>query len=277
MGRYQNNSTRTARRASPNPYYLGSNGLIFCCSMSEGGWGHDLITGTWGLASTNMVGAFTPRGDKALSFDGSTTFVDFAFNRLWLAANGFPPGYSNDVSISLWALFNSTSEMIGMEFGSDNNSSVIFGWGLNSSSKLSQMQANDFYGASSFTPSTGVWYHIVMVRNAAAQTVQYYINGVLNSTGTFTEGFASIQGNTLTLGTKGVTQANIGSTSGRGFYFNGLQSDIRIYPYQISPGMVWANYAAGQRERLRGKLRTPYGNVVPTDIPLNMRIAMSMP
>jgi hypothetical protein len=77
-----------------------------------------------------------------------------------------------------------------------------------------------------------VWYHVAGVYNAAARTLDIYVNGVLD--------------NGVLVGTIPASQSannvnvNIGRRSG-GYYFNGVIDEVRIYNRALSAAEVQAD------------------------------------
>ena len=103
--------------------------------------------------------------------------------------------------------------------------------------------ANNAYAQrySTVVRSLNVWYHVAGVYNAAARTLDIYVNGVLNN-GTLTGTIPASQQNSS-------VNVNIGRRSGgTGFYFNGIIDDVRIY-----------NRALNQAE-IQADMNTPVGS-----------------
>jgi len=73
---------------------------------------------------------------------------------------------------------------------------------------------------SSTVRSLNVWYHVAGVYNAAAQTLDFYVNGVLNN-GVLVGAIPASQLNSS-------ANVNIGRRSD-GLYFNGVIDEVRIY------------------------------------------------
>jgi hypothetical protein len=90
--------------------------------------------------------------------------------------------------------------------------------------------------------SLNVWYHVAGVYNASAQTLDIYVNGVLDN-GTLSGTIPASQINSA-------VNVNIGRRSGgSGYYFNGVIDDVRIY-----------NRALSQAE-IQADMNTPVGTV----------------
>ena len=76
------------------------------------------------------------------------------------------------------------------------------------------------------------WYHVAGIYNATAQTLDIYVNGVLDD-GVLTGSVPSAQ-------TLPSVNATIGMRSG-GFYFNGIVDDLRIYNRALSAAEIQAD------------------------------------
>jgi fibronectin type 3 domain-containing protein len=85
------------------------------------------------------------------------------------------------------------------------------------------------YGKTALALNT--WYHVAGVYNAAAQTLDLYVNGVLDNAG-----LSGTVPSTITLPTSSVN-VNIGRRSG-GFYFIGTIDDVRIYGRTLSAAEI---------------------------------------
>ena len=90
------------------------------------------------------------------------------------------------------------------------------------------------------------WYHVAGVYNASAQTLDIYVNGVLDN--------GTLKGTIPAAQINSAVNVNIGRRSGgSGYYFNGVIDDVRIY-----------NRALSQAE-IQADMNTPVGTVTTLD------------
>jgi hypothetical protein len=94
-----------------------------------------------------------------------------------------------------------------------------------------------------------VWYHVAGVYNASAQTLDIYVNGVLDN--------GTLRGIIPASQLNAAVNVNIGRRTSLygGFYFNGVIDDLRIY-----------NRALSQSE-IQDDMNTPVGSPPPTPTP----------
>src|SRR5262245_4050797 len=186
-------------------------------------------TGTISGATWTTTGQF----GTALAFNGSSAFVDLgnpATLRLtgsmtvsaWIRAAAFPV---DDAAI--------VSKRNGTELGFQFDTSVDTGprtIGFKLTSASGALMAR--YGATALQANQ--WHHVTGVYDAAAQTLNVYLNGVLNNgtlIGTVT---ATQQGSPLNV--------NIGRRPGlSGFAFNGTIDEVRIYNRALSLAEIQAD------------------------------------
>lgn len=269
MPRYLLNSTQRPRFSRPNPFSPAAENLWVYSPMLEGGAVREWMLGHMAVPSANVRLEPTGRGDFCGVFNGSNTFLDYPTTN----ANRIDV---DDITICCWLWLNSTALQNIMEKGSDLDNTVSYGLGITSGGFLSMAQGNDFTGTSTFAPSTNQWYHVAVSRNKRLLKIRYRINGGLlyDSSFTYTK-TPIVSSKTLTIGTRGV--ATIGSASGRGLHFNGKLSDLRIYLGEVPDGVVWSCYAPTQRDGLHQRWRRTCDLIGVFDMPLNNRIAMSVP
>jgi hypothetical protein len=165
------------------------------------------------LSPTGSVGegTFTPYGSNwSNNFDGSTGYLTYAITS---AATTFGTG---DFTAECW--FNMSSAATNQYLIEARNSSNTTSWGVcmgpNGSGGEIGYYANGVIYQSSFIPSTGIWYHMALVRHSGS--VNLYINGT--SVLTETDSSSWIGSTSLTLGVR-YTSTN---------YFPGNISNVRI-------------------------------------------------
>ena len=82
--------------------------------------------------------------------------------------------------------------------------------------------------------SLNVWYHVAGVYDASAQTLDIYVNGVLDN--------GTLRGTIPASQINSAVNVNIGRRSGgSGYYFNGVIDDVRIYNRALSQAEIQAD------------------------------------
>jgi uncharacterized repeat protein (TIGR01451 family) len=228
--------------ARPTRITAQSAGLVASYSFNEGSGttvtdvsGHNL-NGT-------IVGATWTAGGRfgnALSFDGSTSYVDLG-NPSALQLTG-------SVTIEAWIMAAANPANDGQIVAKSNGAGWEFKTTPDTGRETFGMQVTGTSGASAQRYSTTVrslntWYHLAGVYNATAGTLSLYVNGVLdNGTLIGTVPFAQLNQ---------AVNVNIGRRTG-GYYFNGIIDELRIY-----------NRALSQAE-IQTDMNTPVDVPVPT-------------
>jgi hypothetical protein len=161
----------------------------------------------------------------ALSFDGSSSYVDLGNPTAlqltgsmtwsaWVKAAANPPDDGQIVAKS-----DDTSP--GWQFKtSPDTGPHTFGVAVSGAQRYSAL-----------TRSLNVWYHVAGVYDAAARTLDIYVNGVLNN-GTLVNTVPASQNNTsvnMMIGRRG---------GGFGYYFNGIIDEVRIYNRPLSAAEI---------------------------------------
>ncbi len=181
-----------------------------------------------------VVGAAwaTGRYGKALSFNGSTSYVDLGNPaalqltgsmtiEAWINAAANPPDDGQIVAKSNGA---------GWQFKtSPDTGPQTFGMAVSPNSGTSTQRY------SSTVRSLNTWYHVAGVYDAAAGTLSTYVNGALDN-GTLSGTIPAAQFNQS-------VNVNIGRRTG-GFYFNGLIDEVRIYNRALTQPEIQADMNA---------------------------------
>jgi hypothetical protein len=179
----------------------------------------------------------TAKYGKALSFNGSGSYVD--------AGNNASLQMTGNMTWSAWVNAAANPPDDGMIVSKSDSTS---GWQLKTSPDTGQRTFGSAVTASGGTrvqrysstvASLNTWYHVAGVYNAAAKTLDIYVNGIL-SDGALS---AAVPGSQVNSG----ANVNIGRRSG-GFYFNGIIDEVRIY-----------NRALSQSE-IQSDMNTPLGS-----------------
>jgi concanavalin A-like lectin/glucanase superfamily protein len=211
-----------------------SSGPVAAYAFSEGsgttvadasGKGH---TGTISGASWTTVGKY----GKALSFNGTTSYVDLG--------NAADLQITGSMTWSAWIFATANpaddGQIISKSSGpgwqlktSPDTGPHTFGIGISADgSSLTQRY-------STTVRALNTWYHVAGVYDAAARTLNIYVNGVLD--------------NGVLVGTVPASQynspenVNIGRRSG-GYYFQGTIDEVRIYNRALSQAEIQADMNA---------------------------------
>ena len=180
-----------------------TNGAIIDNAMMN-----DLETVGNAQISTSVV----KYGTGSLKFDGTGDYLKGPPNP-WLALG------ANDYTIEMWVNFNSvsTSVLFGNIDGSGNGNWAFF---YNSTAAVLRLLLNNsavILSSSSWTPSTGTWYHIAICR--ASGTYRFFINGTVTGSGS----------NSTDIDWGGITNSfYVGSANDGTLQLNGYIDDLRI-------------------------------------------------
>ena len=105
------------------------------------------------------------------------------------------------------------------------------------------------YGATTLQPNT--WYHIAGVYNAATQTMDVYLNGVLDN--------GALVGTVTSSQQNSTADVNIGRRSGvSGFEFAGRIDDVRIADRALTQLQIQTDMATSARPALRDESRRKF-------------------
>lgn len=181
---------------------------------------------TWtDLSPTTITGSltngptFSSTRNGEIVFDGSNDYIDLGSNsNLQFSSGAF--------SIVVWFLStNVSSPQILVSHGDSAYALYI------NTSKLwfsKPLIANDASGPSI---SSNTWYQVVLINNIGSNT-NYYLNGVFQTTKTFTS-TPSYSKN-----------FRVGATDSEGYYLNGRIGSVSLYNRALSATEVLQNYNA---------------------------------
>lgn len=184
------------------------------------------ITGTVQGATWTTGGRY----GSALNFDGSSGYVDLGNPALlqitgsmtwsaWVKAAVTPADDGNIVAKSDWASgwqFKTSPDTGPHTFG------VAVSGGTNSFAQR----------YSTTVRLLNVWYHVAGVYDAAARTLNIYVNGVLDN--------GVLSGSVPASQLNSAVNVNIGRRSD-GFYFSGVIDEVRIYNRALSAAEIQAD------------------------------------
>ena len=146
-------------------------------------------------------------------------------------------GYSS--TFSAWLKTNQVGDntswrapgITGVE-GAGNSNDIFFGW-IDASGYLGVTAGNGAAAKSNFVVNDNVWRHITVTRNHTNGAVQFFVNGVLNGSGTSESG-----AKTLPFSKLGI----IGDTGGTPEELDGSLEEVRIYTSVQSADQIKADY-----------------------------------
>ncbi|MBM2845272.1 MAG: pyrrolo-quinoline quinone [Bacteroidetes bacterium] len=236
----------------PWPAESQSPGLVAAFSFNEGtGTTVNDISGN-GITGTISGATWTTQGKygNALSFNGASSYVELG-NPSLLQITG-------SMTWSAWVNAAANPPDDGQIIAkSDNNS----GWQLKTSPDtgphtfgvaVSASSSSHTQRYSTTVRSLNTWYHVAGVYNATTQTLDMYVNGVLNN-GTLSGTVPASQINST-------VNVNIGRRVG-GYYFNGLIDEVRVYNRALTPPEIQTD------------MNTPIGNPPPPGLSISPGVA----
>ncbi len=184
------------------------------------------ITGTLNGASWTAAGRY----GNALSFDGAANYVDLG--------NPVPLQLTGSMTVSAWVRATATPVDDGQIVAKSDNSA---GWQFKTSPDtgphtfaiaVSADSSSHVQRYSTTVRQLDTWYHVAGVYNAAARTLDIYVNGVLDN-GVLLGTIPAAQFNSA-------VNVNIGRRTG-GYHFAGTIDDVRIYNRALAAAEIQAD------------------------------------
>jgi 3-phytase len=183
-----------------------------------------------GGVALGVPGALASDGDKAMGFNGSTSYVRVQDREDLNFTTG-------DFSVEAWAKPETLTGMVVLQKGESTGYDT---WQYRLSVTAGGLwRGTVFAGDSNVTvtsptePSTSEWTHLVMVR--AGKSLKLFVNGAEAASTKFSGSVNSSKG-MLAIGRTG------GNSSG---YFRGQIDEVAVYPSALSAARVSAHYAEG--------------------------------
>lgn len=211
----------------------GSTGPVASYGFDEGTGGSVADASGHGLTGTISGATWTTSGEytNALNFNGASSYVDLG-NPTALKITG-------SMTWSAWVKAAANPADDGIIVGKAD--ATFYGWTLKTSPDTGPetfgisiaTSGNAYVGRYSKTVrSLGTWYYVAGVYNATAQTLNIYVNGVLD--------------NGVLMGTvpTSMYDANDNVTIGRrggGFYLNGTIDEVRLYNRALTQSEIQAD------------------------------------
>jgi hypothetical protein len=184
--------------------YFRETVLLINGETSNNTWITDVSTNKFALTVNGDTRpmAFSPYETVWSNFfDGSGDYLRKSGSGVLIA--------NNDVTIECW-IYPFSTTVIGLFDGGPGETSILRNWGNNKIAKVFQESTG-----ATFTVTANVWQHFACT--ATAGNIKVFINGSLNATGTYTEGYAA--GSNFDIG--GINATGDGA-------FNGYISNFRV-------------------------------------------------
>ena len=223
------NNMASATSLSVNISNAAPTGLLVAYSFNQGSGttaadsSGNAVTGTLSGTTWTTAGKYS----NALSFNGTSSYVNLGNPALlqtsgsmtftaWIKATGTPSDDGQIISRS-----NGTA---GWQFKtSPDTGPHTFAVGVSSANGASAQRY------STTVRQLNVWYHVAGVYNASAQTLDIYVNGVLDN--------GVLRGTIPSVQTLANVNVNIGRRTG-GFYFKGIIDEVRVYNRALSQAEI---------------------------------------
>ena len=164
------------------------------------------------------------------SSSGSVKYFVFAGAGNITGSNNVAISGANSRTISCWVYFTSKTSQSIMCIGANGAGT---GWGIETSSTVFRLSKGNSTTTTTTTYNTGEWYNIVYTGenlSANSLTIKFYVNGILQYSGTDTS--INTTNSSLKLGTN-----NAGS-----LFFNGRISSDSVYKKVLSEKDIKKNY-----------------------------------
>jgi len=164
------------------------------------------------------------------SSSGSVKYFVFAGSGNITGSNNVDISGANSRTISCWVYFTSKATQSIMCIGVNGAGT---GWGIETSSTVFTLSKGNSGTTTATTYNTGQWYNIVYTGenlSANSLTIKFYVNGILQYSGTDTS--INTTNSSLKLGTN-----NAGT-----LFFNGRISSASVYKKVLSERDIKKNY-----------------------------------
>jgi hypothetical protein len=214
------------------------------CNPPVAEWKFDENTGTTAndTSGNNNTGTLTNGPTWTTGKTGSGVNLSPS-NSYVSVADSSSLNITGDLTISTWVKPNAVDSTARLIMGKGNTSATTsrqYGMRL---SAANQWQAFVYSGSTTYsvtdtttTPSTSRWDQLTVVRDATANTLKFYTNGILRGTASSVTGSLNSTANILAIGREGSSASN---------YFGGMVDNMRIYNYARTPAQVAWEYNRG--------------------------------
>jgi hypothetical protein len=214
------------------------------CNPPVAEWKFDENTGTTANDSSgnNNTGTLTTSPTWTTGKTGSGVNLSPS-NSYVSVADSSSLNITGDLTISTWVKPNAVDSTARLIMGKGNTSATTsrqYGMRL---SAANQWQAFVYSGSTTYsvadtttTPSTSRWDQLTVVRDATANTLKFYTNGILRGSASSVTGSLNSTNNIFAIGREGSSASN---------YFGGMVDNMRIYNYARTPAQVAWEYNRG--------------------------------
>jgi uncharacterized repeat protein (TIGR01451 family) len=214
-------------------------GMVAYWKLDEAGEPYDdFYDGHDGVCGVQCPTPATGYLDGGQAFNGSTTEINVP------ADVTFDWGESDSFSIEFWLQTNSASTCSGNQVvvGRDDSSTPLHWWAGCQDGGEAAFYLRDTGGTISWAIGTtdltdGYWHHVVAVRDASANQIHLYVDGVGEDSAPadYDAGFASSN-----------AALNIGWLNlSHGFHFNGIVDEAALYNGALSAEEIERHYSNG--------------------------------
>ena len=184
------------------------------------------ITGTLNGAAWTTAGRF---GD-ALTYDGATSYVN--------VGNPTPLKLTGSMTVEAWVMAAGIPADDGQIIAKSDSGSSAAGWQFKTTPDtgartfgiaISPNGSSFVQRYSTTVVALNTWYHVAAVYNAAARTLDIYVNGVLDD--------GVLNGTVPGSQFDPNVSVSIGKRSG-GWYFNGTIDELRVYNVPLTQAQI---------------------------------------
>jgi hypothetical protein len=204
------------------------------------------FSGIWNMkkSSSNYIDS-TGSGKTGTPVGTVTDLTGPIGNAISVASSSIDVGYDlaliigKTSTLSFWvktSVVGSTNSyaspgITGIEQSGGAND-IFFGW-VDNTGKIGVSAGNGATAKSNFVVNDNSWRHVTMSRNETSGAVKFYINGVLNGTGTSETGTKSLSFSKFGL---------MGNSGGGPLYFTGSMDGIRLKNFIETDARIKAEY-----------------------------------
>lgn len=203
--------------------------------------------GTNTLTDNNTVASATGKQSNAGDFEaGNSEYLSIT------DASQSGLDFSGDMTVQAWVKFESLPSTNAMAIiskmtGAPSGRAYFFGYDNGWHSGANRLlffayESSSLYtrGYYSWTPTTGVWYHLVAVYSSASQgSVTFYIDGTAQTTTHDNQTGGTIQNSSQPF------RIGADDDGGVGRYFDGLIDEVAVWGRALSSGEVTTLYNGG--------------------------------
>jgi hypothetical protein len=225
---YYNNTSATDGQNAPNTWPSASYSGIWNMKKSGASYIDSTGSGKTGTAVGTVTDLTGPIG-PAVSVASSS--IDVGYNLALII--GRTSTFSFWVRTTVVGTTSSWSSpgITGIEQSGGGND-IFFGW-VDNTGRIGIQAGNGAVTKSNFIVNDNSWRHVTMSRNETTGAVRFYINGVLNGSGTSETGAKNLAFSKFGL---------MGNSGGGPLYFTGAMDGLRLKNYIETDARIRAEY-----------------------------------